>query len=480
LLTHHHLLLDGWSLTIILQEVTSAYETLHARREPHFQNRRPYRDYIGWLHRQNLTEAETFWRHYLQGFTSPTPLMLGTSAPGEQIGTQIPSPAQQDLTEKREFRLQGGRPVELQGIALSQETTTALNIFARRHQLTLNTLVQGAWALLLSHYNVGADHAPGGIADIVFGATVAGRPADLIGAEAMVGLFINTLPVRVQVTAQTTLLPWLTQVQAQQVEARQYDYTPLVQVHGWSEVPRGQPLFECLVVFENYQAASWDESGADEAETIRLRFLQSLEQTNYPLVLVVVPGPELEILLGYEIARFTPAAMRRALDFLRTLLNSFMAYPQARLADISLLNETERKQMLSRWHKAEMAAIYPQDTTLLQLFQQQVSRTPEAIALTCDDATGKEEAYLRVPSVLTYAELDRRSNQLAHYLRRSGVGPEAQVGLCMERSLDLMIGLLGILKAGGAYVPLDPGYPPERLAFMLADIQSHPAGTAPS
>ena len=473
LLTHHHLLLDGWSLTIILQEAIGAYNALRAGQEPQFKSRRPYRDYIGWLQRQNLAEAEAFWRHYLRGFTVPTPLMLATSVHGDELGEPLTLPSQQDLAAKRELRLRGGRPVELQGITLSQETTIELNTFARRHQLTLNTLVQGAWALLLSLYNVGADHGPDSSADIVFGATVAGRPADLIGAEAMVGLFINTLPVRVQVTAQSILLPWLKQLQAQQVEARQYDYTPLVQVHGWSEVPRGQSLFESLVVFENYQAASFGEPGKSGAEPMRLRFLQSLEQTNYPLVLVVVPGPEMEILLGYEIARFAPAAMRRALGFLCTLLKSFVAYPQSRLADISLLDETERLQLLSRWYRTEDATLYQQDTTLVQLFQQQVSRTPDAIALTCSNVIAEEGESWRSPSGLTYAELDRRSNRLAHYLRRSGVGPEVRVGLCMERSLELMIGLLGILKAGGAYVPLDPGYPPERLAFMLADIQSH-------
>ncbi|HEU5226877.1 MAG TPA: amino acid adenylation domain-containing protein, partial [Ktedonobacteraceae bacterium] len=477
LLTHHHLLLDGWSLTIVLQEAISTYEALRTGQEPRFKSRRPYQDYIGWLHRQNLAEAEAFWRHYLQGFTVPTPLMLANSEVGDEPGEPVSLPSQQDLAAKRELRLRGGRPVELQGITLSQEITTDLNAFARRHQLTLNTLVQGAWALLLSLYNVGADHAPDSPADIVFGATVAGRPADLVGAEAMVGLFINTLPVRVQVTAQSVLLPWLKQLQAQQAAARQYDYTPLVQVHGWSEVPRGQSLFESLVVFENYQAASMEAPGNRGPETLRLRFLQSLEQTNYPLVLVVVPGPEMEILLGYEIARFAPAAMRRALGFLRTLLKSFVANPQARLADISLLDEAERQQMLSRWPRVEDATIYQQDVMLTQLFQLQVSRTPDAIALSCD-GTDEEGERVRGLAGLTYAELDRRSNQLAHYLRRSGVGPEVRVGLFMERSLELMIGLLGILKAGGAYVPLDPGYPPERLAFMLADIQ--PLAEAPS
>ncbi len=240
LFTHHHLLLDGWSLTIVIQEAFSAYRMLRSGQEPFFKSRRPYGDYINWLRSRNLAEAETFWRHYLQGFTTPTPLMI--DAPGnpasveEGDGNTQVSPITQNTTEKLEFRLRGGRPVELQGFTLSVDTTATLRAFARKHQLTLNTLVQGAWALLLSRYS--------GETDVVFGATVAGRPVDLTGAEAMVGLFINTLPVRAQVPMQANLLTWLSQLQAQQAEARQYDYSPLVQVHGWSEIPRWQPLFE--------------------------------------------------------------------------------------------------------------------------------------------------------------------------------------------------------------------------------------------
>ncbi len=188
-----------------------------------------------------------------------------------------------------------------------------------------------------------------------------------------------------------------------------------------------------------------------------MRLLQSLEQTNYPLVVIIGPGAELEIQLGYETARFTPSIIRRTLDHLRMLLEGFMANPEVRLVEIPLLNDTERRQLLARWNQAEIADL--QDVTLQYLLQQQVKSTPEAIALHCQDHH------------ITYAELDRRTNQLAHYLHRVGVGPEERVGLCMDRSLDLVIGLSGILKAGGAYVPLDPCYPQERLAFILEDAQ---------
>jgi amino acid adenylation domain-containing protein len=460
ILTHHHLLLDGWSLAIVLQEFLDAYRRLCSNQTPHFKTRRSYRDYIVWLRQQNLAGAEAFWRQYLQGFVAPTTLLLNRLSGPETVETPGESGIRAEASvpgdkERLELRLRGGRPVELQGLTLSAEKTAQLRAFARRHQLTLNTLLQGAWALLLNRY--------GGETDVVFGAIVAGRPIELAGAEAMVGLFINTLPVRVQMSPQMHLLPWLIQLQTQQAEARQYDYSPLVQVHGWSEVLRDQPLFESLLVFENYYMEEFQPEGDEEqSDDLRIRELQYLEQTNYPLVVIVEPGAALKIQFGYEIARFAPGAIRCALTMLGRMLEGFIANPQARLADLSLVNETERRQLLTRWNTAE--ASYSPDGTLSQMFQERALITPEAIALVSQ--VGDQSQHL------TYAELDHRANQLAQYLQRAGVGPEVRVGLYMERSFHLLIGLLAILKAGGAYVPLDPAYPQERLAFLLADAQA--------
>ena len=461
LLTHHHLLLDGWSLSIVFQEALHTYRTLCTERgKPQFKSRRPYRDYIAWLRHQNLTEAEAYWRHYLQGFTVPTPLMIDTSSSGTSKEEDSP-PIAENLQERGDLRLRGGRPVALEGFILPVETTTALRAFARRHQLTVNTLVQGAWALLLSRYS--------GETDIVFGATVAGRPANLPGAEAMVGLFINSLPVRVLVPAQATLLPWLAQLQAQQAEARQYDYSPLVQVQGWSEIERGQALFESLIVFENYYREDRDVGtqfiasryGREEDQSsLHVEALQFLEQTNYPLVVIIGPGAALEVQLGYETARFASSTMRRMLTQLRILLEGFMTHSDSHLATIPLLNEAERQQLLSRWNQPEGSQpAHPEQLTLHQCFQQQVAHTPDAIVL-----VNQEQC-------ITYADLEQRANQLAHTLCKAKVGPEVRVGLYMTRSLDLVIALLAILKAGGAYVPLDPAYPQERLSFILKDAQ---------
>ncbi|HYY42576.1 MAG TPA: condensation domain-containing protein, partial [Pyrinomonadaceae bacterium] len=215
--TLHHLLLDGWSLSLLLQEVWALYETFRRGDEPPVTSeRRPYRDYVAWLRQQDMTRAETFWRATLKGFNAPTPLVIDRAV----RAAQTPAPQ---------------APPAVVRARLSVELTERLRVLARTQQLTLNTLVQGVWALLISRYSREAD--------VVFGATMAGRPPALAGVDEMIGLFINTLPVRARVEADAPLLAWLKQFQTEQARLREYEYSPLAEVQGWSEVPRGQSLF---------------------------------------------------------------------------------------------------------------------------------------------------------------------------------------------------------------------------------------------
>ena len=194
--------------------------------------------------------------------------------------------------------------------------------------------------MLLSRYS--------GQEDVVFGATVAGRPTDLVGIESMIGLFINTLPVRVRISPETLLLPWLQELQSQQVEARQYEYSPLVQVQGWSDVPRGLPLFESLLVFENYPTRTAIQEWSGSLEIHHVRFMSS---THYPLTVVAVPGPELGLRIGYQCHRFDTATITRMLGHLRTLLEGMVANPAQRLADLPMLTAAERHQLLVEWNR---------------------------------------------------------------------------------------------------------------------------------
>ncbi len=420
--THHHILLDGWSAAALTAEFLACYEALRRGVELRLEPRPRYRDYIAWLQRQDLVRTEQFWRRALAGWTEPTILALDRRE----------SSAGRD---RRQVRLAAAQADSLQGQA-------------RRWQLTLNTLVQGAWGVLLGRYS--------GQAEVVFGATMSGRSAELPGIESMLGLLINTLPVRLDVGGQSRLLPWLRELQHRQAELRQYEYTPLVRVQEWSEVARGSSLFETILGFENYPREVALRQGGVGLGVVEI---QILEQNNYALNLVAVPGEELLLDIEYDGSRFHPTTVERLLRNLCNLLEGMTARllvgGEGRLAELPLLAEPECFQVLVEWNSTDRSRECPQ--RLHELFERQVDLTPEAVALVSEEG------------LLTYAELDRRATRLAHRLQGLGVGPEVPVGLCAERSLGMVEGLLAILQAGGAYVPLDPDYPRERLAFMLED-----------
>lgn len=420
----HHLILDGWSTALVFKDVVEHYQALCQGQDLPLAPSRTYGDYIAWLQQQDLSKAEKFWRQALNGIQAPTPLI--------SLKVDI-SPDQKEEYDEQQIKL-------------SAETTTALQSLARQHQLTLNTLVQGAWALLLGRYS--------GESDVVYGNTVSGRPIDLVGAESMVGLFINTLPVRVTIDVEQSLLTWLQQLQTQLVEMRQYEYSPLVEVQGWSEVPRGVPLFESLVVFENYPV---DRAVLEGQTNLEIQINSAFDNTNYPLTVTVVPGAELAIAISYDCRRFDEATITRMLGHFQSLLQGMATAPEVPLKDLPMLTTAEKHQLLMEWNNTW--AEYPQDKCIHQLFEAQVKRTPDAVAVVFEDKQ------------LTYRQLNQQANQLAHYLQKLGMEPEVLVGICLERSLEMVVALLGVLKAGGAYVPLDPAYPQERLAFMLENAE---------
>jgi len=426
----HHVLMDGWSFPLVMKEMFAFYEAFSKGQTLSLARARPYRNYIAWLQMQDMSKAEAYWRQTLKGFTAPTPLVV---------------------TKERAKASERYDDVYVQ---LSATVTKRLQELAKRYHLTLNTMIQGAWALLLSRYS--------GEKEVLFGSTVSGRPTELVGAESMVGLFINTLPMRVAVSDEMDLMAWLQQVQAQAVEQRQYEYTPLVEIQGWSEVPRTSALFESILVFENYPV---DESLQEEpAGTLEIETVQSFERTNYPLTVVALPGREFSLRLSYDSGYFEADTMQRMGGHLQTLLEGMAANLQQQVKALSLLTAAERQQLLVTWNQTEVA--YPDDKCFHQWFEEQAKQTPNALALLAPLA---RQSIIGGMAQLTYRELNTLANRLARHLQRLGVGPNQLVGLCMERSLEMVVGLLGIWKAGGAYVPLDPAYPQERLAFMLSD-----------
>ncbi|NJM72004.1 MAG: amino acid adenylation domain-containing protein, partial [Scytonema sp. RU_4_4] len=419
---HHHILIDGWCLPIIFKEVLSFYSAELQGETCHLPTPRPYRDYIAWLNAQDKQAASEFWRQTLQGFSAPTPLVVELS---------LHQSVQPSNYQELELRL-------------STQVSHKLQALTQQHHLTLSTILQAAWGILLSRYS--------GERDIVFGVTVSGRPASLSGVEDMVGLFINTLPLRLLISPDQQLIPWLEQIQQLMLELQHYSYTPLVEIQSLSEVPGGTPLFESIVVFENYPI---DSSLATQTGSLQLSEIESYEQTNYPLTIVAVPGDELLVKISYDSGRFAEDTIERMLGHLQTIFSAIADNPQQAVSEIPLLSAKERHQLLVEWN--DTARKYPQDKCIHSLFEEQVAQTPDAVAVVFEQQQ------------LTYQQLNHKANQLANYLQTLGVRPEVLVGICVERSLEMLVGLLGILKAGGAYVPLDPTYPQERLSYMLSD-----------
>ena len=416
--SHHHALLDGWSVPILFSELGDFYDAIQrgVRHEP--PPPRPYRDYIAWLREQDRNAAQAYWKQALQGFFAATPLVVDRPHTG---------------TGKAEEH--GERYIRM-----SAGSTATLETFARAHQLTLNTLVQAAWALLLSRYS--------GETDVVLGVIVSGRPAAITGVESMLGLFINALPLRISVSGDATLVDWLQNLQNRQLKDREYEYSSLAEVQRLSEVPAGQPLFESLLVFQNYPRREPTKGNKAASAT------RSVERTSYPLTAIAAPGEELLLRLLYNRASFDDASILRMLDHWRTLLEAITANSAGRLADLSLLTAAERRQF-TNWNHTQRE--YPRDRCIHELFLEQTARTPDAVALVYGTTR------------FTYREISDRAHMIASHLCCLGVHPDTPVALCLERSPEMVSGMLAVLIAGGACVPLDPAYPRERLTFMLQD-----------
>ncbi|HEY4595794.1 MAG TPA: amino acid adenylation domain-containing protein, partial [Thermoanaerobaculia bacterium] len=416
----HHLIVDGWSLSRIFGEAVTAYAAFRDGREPDLEPARHYRDYAAWLRRQDLGRAEAFWRGALAGFDEPTPLPYGSASPGGEVSSY-------------RHEMSWLPPAEVE----------ALSTLARRHQLTLNTVFQGAWGTLLSRAT-GRD-------DVIFGSVVSGRPGEVEGIESIVGFFINVLPVRLTAghDAVTTALASL---QSRQFEQRDFEYCPLESIQAWSEIPRGSRLMESLLVFQNFPLNPLAMTSLPGFQIIDVA---SQGATHYPITLYVAPrAGGFDLRLDYHESHLGADAARRLLAHLRTLLAGFAARPDATMAELAMITAEERRELLAG---AEGPPAVPAGLCIHVLIEEQAARTPEAPAV---EAGGR---------ALTYRELNDRSGHLARQLRRLGVGPESIVGLCVERSPEMVVGMLAVLKAGGIYLPLDPVYPRERLAFMLED-----------
>ena len=424
--TFHHIILEGWSSSILLAELWRIYGALRAGNAPQLPASPSYVDYLRWIKAQDPVATENYWRQRLRGFNVPTRMPMGGSG---SRGSDMPASV---------------HAVDQCALTLPPALYEGLRNFARTQRITMNTVIQGVWAILLSRYT--------GERDVAFGAVVSGRPAEMPGSDAMVGLFVNTLPAYFKVDPAQALGEWLRALQLDQVEMRQYEYSSLMQIQSWSEVSGGQPLFDTVFAFENWLDAP-QQAIADGAIRVVNRIVR--EESDQPLSVFVTGHDGLTLTLMYDIERFEQAAVARMLGHCRVLLEAMVANPATLLGDLPMLTAEEQAQLVGEW--AGGIHDYPRDASIKQLFEAQAAKTPDAIAL--EHANGR----------LTYAELNARANQVAHTLIGCGAGPEVMVGLMAKRSEEMIVGLLGIVKSGAAYVPLDPDYPAARLQLMVED-----------
>jgi len=422
--SHHHILLDGWSMPIVLKQLLQNYTTLLQHRELPSVPQYVYQNYMAWLIKQNKEAANHYWRTLLGGFDTPT--RLGIEKPAACTAPPVYG------KKERHF---------------SDELTQKARVFVRRYNLTLSTLMQGIWGLLVSRYN--SSH------DIIFGSTVSGRPAEISDIESEVGLFINTLPVRIRTEKKQTVLDFLQQLQEQLVSSRQYEQTALWEIQNLSELNGGAPLCGHLFVYENYPV---DRFGMDDMP-VKMVDIRSEEQTNFSLT---VTGSEtdghLYLGLKYDENVYSADALTSLLDHYHRLLEAAIENPEQMSINLSMLTGMESHRILTEWNATDTD--YPRDKTIHQLFEEQAEKTPDNTAAVSGDKK------------LSYRELNEKASQLAHYLIKQGVKPAALIAVCMERSPELIIVLLGILKAGAAYVPVDVDYPDARIQLILDDLQT--------
>ncbi|OON70557.1 non-ribosomal peptide synthetase [Hymenobacter sp. CRA2] len=424
--SHHHILMDGWCGSILIKEFFQLYYGLLTGQAPALPPAPSYATYIAWLMQRDQATATQYWSRYLAGYDTVRALP-------QQPDEQLTGPAHR----QHEF-------------ALAEPLRQRLRTYCASAGLTENTFVQTAWGLLLSKYT--------NAEDVVFGAVVSGRPAELAGVEDMIGLFINTVPVRVHAPGAVTVAELLQQGQQAAIAGVEHHYAQLADIQSASGL--GQHLFDHVLVFENYPVQQLVENSLapGEANGLSLVSVDVFEQGNYDFSVLVAPGEQLTFQFRYNAAKFSAAQMRRMQDHLGHLIEAMVNDPETRVQDLAYLSVAERHQQLAGFNGR--TAAYPIEQTLTALFEQQAAATPERPALVCAESN------------LTYRELNEQANRLAHYLQaRHQLRPDELVGLQLERSEWLIVSILAVLKTGAAYVPVDPEYPQQRIEYIMRDSQ---------
>ncbi len=429
LVTIHHALIDGWSLSKLFDDLFCHYAQLIRGDKLVAKPRPSFKQYIAWLDKQDKKAAEQFWQQQVSTLDAATPLAIDKL------------PIANELLGEQECQL-----------TLTAQQTERLRKATRDNQLTVSTLVQAAWAYLLYRYS--------GNNEVVFGLTTSGRGAEIDDIDHITGLFINSLPSCVEVNEQQSLLDWLQEIQRQSLTREQYSHMSLAEIQALSSIEAGNELFNSLIVFENYPISSLLESVANLPD-LQLQDIQSYDVTHYPLTLSVRDLDCIDFLLEFRREQFVPSCIERMLEHLRNILLSMadglLSGSTAKLTDLILISEQEQALILGDWNNT--AVQYEQLECIHTMFERMVKQFPESTAAVYGNQT------------LNYLELNNKANKLAHYLISLGCGPGEHVGICTKRDLDMVVGIVAILKCGAAYLPIDPVNPDDRVSYMMQDSQ---------
>ncbi|MBB6112602.1 amino acid adenylation domain-containing protein [Mucilaginibacter lappiensis] len=417
--TKHHILWDGWSGQVIISEVLKAYEQYATGRVPSVVDEDLYQDYIKYINRVDPYKEKQFWEDYLKGFEEPSllPFVANNSERNKGVGA-----------------------FKNASLVFDEEFTQQINDYTQRYHITAYTLVQGIWALLLSVYS--------GKKDVMFGATVSGRPADMKYAK-KVGLYINTLPFRAQIEAELPVTEWLLHLQKEHVQAREYQYTSLTNLQKWSGLIGD--LFDSILVFRNYPLTD-SENGREPF--LKITNVEVEENNNYLLSVQASLHQQLIIDFNFNESLLDAGYIEMIKGHLRIVFEQVLREPFLKLSDINVLTKAEERELLYDFNATEK--VYPSDKTVVSLFEEQVNIRPDDVAIVFEN------------SQLTYSELNIRADQLALDLKGYGL-----VGICMERSLDMVVALLAVLKGGAAFIPIDPAYPADRISYVLSDSKAN-------
>ncbi|MEC0599321.1 amino acid adenylation domain-containing protein [Bacillus spizizenii] len=420
----HHIIMDGWSVGILLKEIIDQYRNMAEGSKLVKEAPVPYSHYLAWLDQQDKESAFEYWKSYLSGYEQET------------------------VFPERQLKVDEYRHGQ-ERISLGTNITSKLKSIAEANSITLNSIMQTAWGILLQKYN--------NANDVVFGSIVSGRPSEINGIENMVGLFINAVPIRVKKEDDTSFISLAKKVNSDFIKANEYSYCSLAEVQSLTEMKN--KLINHVVVYENYplddNLKHFQSSSKSE---VRIIAAEGFEQTNYDLELLIAPGKEMQLKITYNDGVYCKEMIRSILQNLKNILQHASSDQRIKISNIDMVNEVEKHKLVAEFNQTELP--YSKEKTLQKLFEEQVEKTPEAVAL---EYNGES---------LTYRELNKRANRLARALREKGVKSNDIVPILVRRSFHLITGILAILKSGSCYLPLDPDYPVDRINYMLKDSKS--------